>query len=156
MELIISGLDYIGYQGPLITSFITFFSLFGKPSFLFIYIIGSFLNHFLNSELKLMIKEPRPKNPISYIDDNIIKGAHIYGMPSGHAQINSFAVTFLILSKRPMWLILPSLFIFSLTLIQRWKYRRHTIEQLMVGSGIGFLFSYGCFYLTESSLHTII
>lgn len=144
-----SIVDYVGYQGPIINSFITFFSLLGKPIFLFTFILGSILNHSLNSELKMMIKEPRPKNQLSYIDDNLIKGAHIYGMPSGHAQITSFTVTFLILTKGPMPLIITSLFIGILTLIQRWKYRRHSIEQLLVGSTVGSLFAYIMFWITK-------
>jgi len=149
MESIIKTIDFIGYQGPILISLITFFSLLGKPTYLIMYIVGSILNHSLNSELKLIIKEPRPKHPISYIDDDFIKGAHIYGMPSGHAQISSFAVTYSILTKRPMYIILPSLFIYMLTLIQRWKYRRHTIEQLVVGTIVGSFISYITIQLTE-------
>ena len=155
MELI-KTFDHIGYQGPVITSIITFLSLLEKPIYLFTFIIGSFLNYSLNNELKMIIKEPRPKNPIPFIDDHLIKGPQIYGMPSGHAEIVSFAVMFLILTKRPFYLILFSLFIFSLTLIQRWKYRRHTIEQLIIGSIIGSVFSYGCVLMTDSYLHTTI
>lgn len=147
-----SIIDYIGYQGPIITSFITFFSLLGKPPFLLIFLLGSILNNSLNSELKLIIKEPRPKNPLPYIDDNLMKGAHVYGMPSGHAQTTSFAVTFLILTKRPIHLIIPSIFIGTLTLIQRWKYRRHSIEQLAVGSIVGSFFAYIFFWITTSYL----
>lgn len=153
MELI-KSVDHIGYQGPIITSLITFISLLGKPIYLSMFIIGSFLNYSLNNELKMIIKEPRPKNPLPFIDDHLIKGPQIYGMPSGHAQIVSFAITFLILTKGSLWLILPSLFIFSLTLIQRWKYRRHTVEQLIVGSFTGSSLSYGCFYFTEFYLQT--
>ena len=153
MELI-KNLDHIGYQGPIITSLITCISLLEKPIYLFVFIIGSFLNYSLNNELKMIIKEPRPNNPIPFIDDHLIKGPQIYGMPSGHAQIVSFAVMFLILTKRPFYLIISSLFIFSLTLIQRWKYKRHTIEQLIMGSIVGSVFSYGCFYITNSNLHT--
>jgi len=153
MELI-KSLDYIGYQGPIITSSITFLSLLGKPIYLFMFIIGSILNYSLNNEIKMMIKEPRPKNPLPFIDDQLIKGSQIYGMPSGHAQIVSFAITFLILTKGSIWLILPSLFIFSLTLIQRWKYRRHTVEQLIFGSFTGSFLSYVCFYFTDFYLQT--
>ena len=153
MELI-KGIDHIGYQGPIITSLITFMSLLEKPIYLSVFIIGSFLNYLINNELKMIIKEPRPNDPIPFIDDHLIKGPQIYGMPSGHAQIVSFAVMFLILTKRPFYLIISSLFIFSLTLIQRWKYRRHTIEQLAVGSITGSFLSYGCVYFTDSYLQT--
>jgi membrane-associated phospholipid phosphatase len=97
----------------------------------------------------MIIKEDRPKNPLSYIDDDLIKGSQIYGMPSGHAQIISFAITFLILTNNSKYLIIPSIFIGILTLIQRWKYRRHSIEQLLAGSFVGSFFSYITFYFTE-------
>jgi len=152
VDSIISAIDYVGYQGPIITSLFTFFSLLGKPAYLFAFIIGSFLNHSLNSTLKTMIKEPRPKNPLPYIDDGLIKGAHIYGMPSGHAQIVAFAVSFLIFTKNPLFLIIVSLYIGILTLIQRWKFRRHSVEQLVAGSIVGTLFSYCMFWITETYL----
>jgi membrane-associated phospholipid phosphatase len=145
----------IGYNVPIIAFFLAIWKLwYLRPEFYW-FIVGFAGNEMANVYLKMWIKEPRPKDPVKFIDHNHLKGAHEYGMPSGHAQIVSFAVTFLILTKRPLWLILPSLFIFSLTLIQRWKYRRHTVEQLIVGSCIGSIFSYSCFYLTESYLHRI-
>lgn len=153
MESFISIIDYVGYQGPPINSFLTFFSLLEKPPFLFMFMLGSILNYELNNLLKNWIKEPRPNNPLPYIDDHIIKGAQIYGMPSGHAQIISFTIVFMILTKRPVYLILFSFFIGMLTLIQRWKYRRHTIEQLIGGTFIGSFFAYFIFWITESYLH---
>jgi len=150
---IILFIDNIGYQGPIITSLITLFSLLGKPIYLSMFIIGSILNYSLNNILKSVIKEPRPIHPISYIDDHLIKGAQIYGMPSGHAQISSFAIMFLILtSKKRSLFIIISIFIYILTLVQRWKYRRHTIEQLIGGTVVGSLFSYCMFWITESYL----
>jgi len=152
LKYYISIMDYVGYQGPFIISLLTFFSLLGKPPFLFMFILGSILNYELNNQLKYMIKEPRPKYPLPYIDDDLIKCAQIYGMPSGHAQITSFAILFLLLTKRPFYLTLFSVFIGIFTLIQRWKYRRHTIEQLIGGLVVGSLFSYFIFWITESYL----
>ena len=149
MESFISIIDYVGYQGPSINSFLTFFSLLEKPPFLFMFMLGSILNYELNNILKNWIKEPRPNNPLPYIDDHLIKGAQIYGMPSGHAQIISFTIVFMILTKRPAYLILFSFFIGMLTLIQRWKYRRHTIEQLFGGVCVGSFFVYFIFWITE-------
>jgi membrane-associated phospholipid phosphatase len=113
------------------------------------FMLGSILNYELNNILKNWIKEPRPNNPLPYIDDHLIKGAQIYGMPSGHAQIISFTIVFMILTKRPVYLILFSSFIGMLTLIQRWKYRRHTIEQLIGGTIVGSFFAYFIFWITE-------
>ena len=44
MELI-KSFDHIGYQGPIITSLITCISLLGKPIYLSMFIVGSFLNY---------------------------------------------------------------------------------------------------------------
>jgi membrane-associated phospholipid phosphatase len=147
-----SIIDYIGYQGPLINSFLVLFSLLGKPPYLFMFILGSIFNYEMNNQLKTMIKEPRPNNPLPYIGDDLIKGRQLYGMPSGHAQIIGFTLGFLILTKRPMQLILFSSFIGMLTIIQRWKYRKHTMEQLVAGLFVGSFFSYFIFWITESYL----
>jgi membrane-associated phospholipid phosphatase len=105
---VISIMDYIGYQGPYLCSFITCLSLLEKPFYLIIFIIGCYLNYLLNYRLKGIIKEPRPKYPVVYIDDNLIKRAEIYGMPSGHAQSISFAIVFLFLTKGHTYLIFIS------------------------------------------------
>jgi membrane-associated phospholipid phosphatase len=119
------------------------------------FIIGSLLNNSLNELLKVTIKQPRPKNQISYIDDTQIKGAHIYGMPSGHAQISFFAITYLYLTKRTLTLVLISLFIGCLTLYQRWNFRRHSIEQLIAGSITGSALSYFIFWITSNYLEGV-
>ena len=152
MESIIKSIDYIGYHGPVINSFIVLFSLLDKPPFLFMFLLGSILNYEFNNQLKVWIKEPRPKDPIPHIDDHLIRGRQIYGMPSAHAQIISFTVFFLILTKRPIYFILFSCIIGIFTLLQRWKYRKHTVEQLVVGLFVGSFFSYFIFWSTESYL----
>jgi len=156
MNLIKDILDYIGYMGPIITSIITGISLFENPPYLFIFIFGSLLNYSLIGVLKLSIKQPRPSNPINYIDDNQIKGANSYGMPSGHAQIVSFAITILYLTRGNISLVLFSLFIYFLTIYQRWSFRRHTIEQLIVGSIFGSSLGYILFWITKKYLERII
>lgn len=139
---IVPVLDYIGFKGPIINSAITFVSLLNMPKYLLYFVVGSFLNYYLILLLKSIIKEPRPSNPILFIEDDIYKGAILYGMPSGHAQIAFFSTTFLYLTKRPFALVVLSLFVGILTIYQRFKFRRHTAEQLAVGTIIGSSFSY--------------
>ena len=155
MNIIPDTLNYIGFMGPIITSLLTGISLLENPSYLFSFIFGSLLNHSLITVLKISIKQPRPANQYRYIDDSSIRGANIYGMPSGHAQITSFAVTTLYLTKGPQSWILICLFIGALTLYQRWSFRRHTIEQLAVGSIIGTAFAYIIFWITKNYLERI-
>ena len=151
----ISIFDYVGYQGPVINTIVVFFSLLDRPSYLFMLMLGSILNYELNNILKNWIKEPRPVNPIPYIYDNIMKGPQIYGMPSGHAQIISFTTTYLILTKRHPYLQLFCFFVGMLTLIQRWKYRKHSLQQLIGGVLVGSLFAYFIFWITKTYLQNI-
>jgi dolichyldiphosphatase len=155
MNFIKDNLDYIGFIGPIITTIITAISLFEKPPYLFSFIFGSLLNNSLNELLKVWIKEPRPKNPSNYIDNTNITGPHKYGMPSGHAQITAFTTIFLILTKGPLTWILLSIFIYFLTIYQRWSFRRHTLEQLFIGTIIGGLFGYIIFWITKWYLQKI-
>lgn len=138
-------LDYIGHTGPYITFIITSLYLLFISNYLFlaIYSVGVLCNLQIIAILKNWIREPRPKNPVPYIDHAFV-GPHVYGMPSGHAEICFFNITFLWLTLfyRPKiwWILYISVGITLLTLYQRWKYRRHTIEQLAVGSLVGILF----------------
>jgi len=129
--------DFIGVSGQILTAIITVISLLERPPYLFAFILGTFFNTIVNSILKMIIKQDRPRNPVHYIDDAGITGPHIYGMPSGHAQSTFFAITYLYLVKGPPTFIFISLFIGILTLYQRWSFRRHTIEQLIAGLIIG-------------------
>ena len=155
MNFIKDILDYIGYMGPIITSIITGISLLENPPYLFTFIFGSILNHSLIGLLKLTIKQQRPSNPVNYIDDANIKGVNSYGMPSGHAQITSFAITTLYLTRGNISLVFFSIFIYLLTIYQRWSFRRHTIEQLTVGTILGVLLSYTLFWITKKYLERI-
>lgn len=144
--------DYVGFKGPIITSTITFVSLLNQPQYALSFVVGSVLNYYLILLLKELIKEPRPSNPIAYIEDNIYKGPILYGMPSGHAQISFFSITYLYLTKRPFTIVALSFFIGCLTLYQRWKFRRHTVEQLAVGTVSGSAFSYLIYWVTTNYL----
>ena len=160
MDIIKPSIDYIGFQGPIITSIITTITLLDRLPYLYIFIIGVILNNSLNEILKYLIKQPRPSNPKSYIDDKFITGPHIFGMPSGHAQTTSFAIIFLYLTQRKINTQLPlyniwlplSVFIYILTVYQRWSFRRHTIEQLVIGTIVGATFAQIIYWLTKRYL----
>ena len=153
MESIISIFDYVGYHGPIINTIVVFFSLLDRPSYLLMFMLGAILNYELNNILKNWIKEPRPVNQIPYIYDNIMKGPQIYGMPSGHAQIISFTTTYLIVTKRHSYLLIFCFFVGMLTLIQRWKYRKHSLQQLIGGVFVGSFFASFIFWTTKTYLH---
>jgi len=140
--------DYIGYQAEKITFAITATYLIYSQHFVLflIFCVGKGLNIILNEQLKERIREPRPRYQVPYID-HMSKNSHVWGMPSGHAQGCFYAFVFLWLAGgSPFWLFV-SFVVCGLTLIQRWKFRRHTVEQLGVGSLVGTVFAYGLYTL---------
>jgi len=147
--------DFIGVSGQILTAIIAVIALLERPPYLIAFIVGTFLNEIVNSILKMIIKQDRPRNPVHYIDDAGVTGAHIYGMPSGHAQSTFFAITYLYLVKAPPTIILICLFIGILTLYQRWSFRRHTIEQLIAGLIVGIIVANIVYQITVEYLRRI-
>ena len=144
MKFVVDVFDYIGHNGPIITFAITcLYLLFVNKHLYFIVFLGGFwVNLIINNVLKSTIREPRPSRQVPYID-NDFKGAQIYGMPSGHAQMCFYNFGFLYcVNKYENWTLLTSLFISLTTLYQRYKFRRHTIPQLFVGTLVGFFIGY--------------
>jgi len=146
-------LDYIGHYGPIIVFLIAIYNIFYMKYYLWSFLILSVLNAKLNEIFKLYIREPRPKDQIAFIDHNNLNGAHLYGMPSGHAQGISFSIFYLYLVKQSNPLLFLTFFIGMITLYQRWKYHRHSIEQLTVGFTIGSILGYLAYYVTNYMIH---
>ena len=146
-------LDYIGFFGPLFTFFISIYKLFNRHFYLFGYLCFVFLNTLSNHFLKTWIKQPRPEGGRNLIENEPYTGTNRYGMPSSHAQSVLFSTTFLwLVDKNPNWLIIEG-FICALTLYQRWKFRRHSIEQLFVGSLAGISMAIFGVFMTERYIH---
>lgn len=126
-------LDTLGFYGPIIIAFIVGVALSSRPKYLFLYFVFLVLNNEFNKILKLIFREKRPENPIHFSKIEKYNGAQIFGMPSGHAESVGYSFMFLyILTGTSYWLYIVG-FIAVLTCIQRWKYRRHTFEQIIVG-----------------------
>jgi membrane-associated phospholipid phosphatase len=145
--------DYIGHYGPLLLFIITFYSLLHRNIYLFVYLFGSIANLLFNIFLKHIFREPRPNNPIEFIDSNELNGNNYYGLPSGHAQSSLFSLAFLYFVNGSISTLYTMGCITVLTLYQRWKYRRHTIKQLIIGSFIGALFAWILFFITKNYLY---
>ena len=111
-------------------------------------------------QLKLWIRDPRPSGyndepykewmnngwliPLHY------DGAEKYGMPSGHSALLFFSLFYLWWMKRnPTYMILGS-FIAIITLVQRYKYKKHSILQLAVGAVLGIALSYLGYWITTA------
>ena len=129
-------IDNIGFWGPLIEMVINVTYMWNRNIYLITYLAFFLLNSQLNNVLKHLIKEPRPRNQI-YLNDYDVSektlAQHKYGMPSGHAQSTGYSVAFLYLVTKSPPALMLSMFIGAITLYQRYKYHRHTFEQLVAG-----------------------
>ena len=141
--------DNTGYYGPILLFFIVIYLLWNRPKYLQLYVICFFVNTFLNKALKIMFREPRPENPLEFSSLERYKNEERYGMPSGHAQSVFFSIIYLYNIHHSISVLLFTLFIGFVTLYQRWKYRRHTIQQLIVGSAIGSIFAWSVYSLEK-------
>lgn len=133
-------LDKIGYIGPIILFFLNIYHYFYRKIYLFGYVVGFGFNILINKFIKQIIKEPRPDGSrhIKFMEQ--FHGSEIYGMPSGHAQSVFYSAIFLYDAHILMFYF--SLFISLITLFQRYKFKRHTLTQLFVGSCLGALFAF--------------
>ena len=148
---IIRMLDTVGFLGLFILFGIGMWQLWGNKGFWCAYLVVFVTNSIINKIVKVIVKQPRPNDGESIMNENYT-GAELYGMPSAHAQSVFSSLTFLYLVKEsPAWLI-GELFIAGLTVYQRWKYRRHTMEQLGVGAVLGMFVAYGGYYMTKQYL----
>ena len=154
MEKII---DRIGFHGPTINFIIGFISLLKQPKYLSGYLVFTGMNYILNGALKTTFQEARPPDRILLYEgeEKKYKNENKYGMPSGDAQSVFFALIYLYLVKHSIYSFLLELCVAMITCYQRWKYRRHTISQIIVGSLIGILFGGLCFSLTKKYIESI-
>jgi len=147
-------LDYIGYYGPIINFGLVIGNLYRRIPYLFAFVVGSIANYFLNIWIKLTVKEPRPYGQIPFIDHDSLTDAHLYGFPSGHAQIAVFSWIFIsLVSNHQPFLIIITGIISAMTIYQRWKYRRHSVMQLFAGTVIGGTFAWFIVKLTQYILY---
>ena len=141
-NLFIYTFDIIGLFGPIILFIINIWQLWGNGIYWTANIIIFGVNLFINKTLKLWIKQPRPVGGQHMIKYDTFSNIEQYGMPSAHSQTVVCPLIFLYLVKQSsMWLI-NGIFITTLTIYQRLKYRQHTLEQLSVGVMIGLLVAF--------------
>lgn len=139
---IIYALDLIGLFGPVILFIASTLQLWGNGIYWTLSIVVFCINLIINIGLKQWIREPRPVGGQSMTVYDTYTGVLDYGMPSGHSQMAFGLVTFVYLVKQSVSSLIGGVWIISLTLYQRWKYRRHSIEQLAIGAVVGILVAY--------------
>ena len=142
-------LSQIGYQGPNSLLLLILIMLLTTNQttniYLYIYVfVWQITSHFINIVIKNTLKYPRPdsdenenfKNLTPTID-NYFSIHKNFGMPSGHAQAVISELTFIALYFKSPIITAISALQSGLTLWQRYTTRRHSINQLVVGSAIG-------------------
>ena len=86
------------------------------------------------------------------------RGVIQYGFPSGHAQSVFYATSYLFafdsigLGMFGVWrdsFLVLAVLVCLLTLVQRFKYRRHSISQLFAGSMLGCIVGWSVFRVGE-------
>lgn len=151
-------LDSAGFYGMFIMATINGFALWKQQTYLIYYFVFLFLNNILNQTIKVLVKQPRPTGykELKDMDHANYTGVHLYGMPSGHSQSVFFSLTFLWCVVRSVPLFILGLFICAITLYQRWKYKKHSIEQLAVGAFVGSCFGYFVYYFVKTNLKNVL
>jgi membrane-associated phospholipid phosphatase len=139
---IIYAFDLVGLLGPVILLIVSVWQLWGNGIYLILSIVVFCINIFINIGLKQWIREPRPVGGQIMSIYDTYTGVLDYGMPSGHSQMAFGLVTFVYLVKQSISSLVGGLWIISLTVYQRWKYKRHSIEQLAIGAIVGILVAY--------------
>jgi membrane-associated phospholipid phosphatase len=137
----VTVLDIIGFNGPLIMCGLAVLLFYKRIASLIAYFVFLVVTLFLSKIAKQVIKEPRPNQPLAYFknESHLYSNEEKYGMPSVHATLAAFSITYfyLVLRKWTDPVFILSVAVYALTLYQRWKYRRHTILQLFAGTVLG-------------------
>ena len=140
--------DGIGFYGPIIVIIIISITLQRQQKYMWVYLVFIVINNWVNRWLKLVFLESRPTRPIPFSKYEKYTHAEMYGMPSGHASAIGFSIMYLSLVKGfGHWVIFGCWVIGILTMYQRWKYRRHTAEQVAAGFITGGIFGWGVYTL---------
>ena len=146
----------LGYFGPYILNVISLILLFiyFKYNVLFCYIIGIVINAILNFIVKIIVKNPRPKEDKSLFNTkkNINKTRlwfDKYGFPSGHSQSCAYSLTFISLLFKNNYIFLFYLFITLFTSYQRVQNKNHTLIQVIGGLFFGSTFGITTYLLCK-------
>jgi membrane-associated phospholipid phosphatase len=137
-----------GYFAPQISILYALFVAF-KFSYLYVleFIIFILLSTWFNLfVLKRYFYSPRPRESIPFLaSESFNKTSN--GMPSGHAQTTTFALTFAYLVSGTYFY--ESIALALITTAQRYVFYNHTALQLFVGNVLGFVLAFILVYLAN-------
>jgi membrane-associated phospholipid phosphatase len=139
--------DLIGYYGPMVLGVLSLLLLYSTKTYLVVYVVGFLLNILVNNILKQIIKQPRPKGDLDIFDPSKKHNyshnpIQVYGMPSGHSQMVLFSTVYVYLVFKNTPLTLFYVLLTLNTVVQRIRYKNHTVMQVIVGSFVGALVAY--------------
>ena len=107
------------------------------------------MNNILNIGLKLLIREPIPKNEVKFIE---LLGHRVgydkYGMPSEHSQNCFFSLIYITLVLNQPSITLFYSIISFIFIAEKYKYENNTLIQLFIGSIVGTLFAYFIYFFS--------
>lgn len=152
-ELLQKMFSYIGYFAPNYLFFLSIFLLLPNRMATIMLIVGYAANLALNSGLKIWVQELRPsqkQHSFAFdLSDVYVQaselGVHEYGMPSGHSQAVWFLTTYTAMAMKNNYITALYASLSICTMIQRVKYKNHTIQQVFAGMIVGVLFAYGLY-----------
>jgi membrane-associated phospholipid phosphatase len=147
-------IDIIGFYGPFILFGTAIYFIIPYKQYIFYYIIFFFINGIVNVILKNIIRDPRPAgfHKTHTYDMIEYKGIEYYGMPSGHSQSVFYTISYMWYVTHNIYLLMIGLFIGLITLNQRYKTKKHTLEQLGVGAIIGTIIGYISYNISKKIL----
>lgn len=143
-----SAVYAIGSKGHILSFCITILSIQNQPFFLYAYLLAFIANEVLNKILKYLIKQKRPYGHSIHLETSDM-GIEQYGMPSGHAQSTFFSLVFAWLVTGSKKLFLTEFLVCCMSIFQRYMQKKHTLEQLAVGTLVGIGGAYGVYSITE-------
>ena len=176
-------IDELGYHGPHILFILTITQIWKQSPYLLAFLGGFFVNKIANEWLKELFQQPRPapidlaaaqsrdivyqiRSSLGQLDTEkiYVPKAHVYGMPSGHAQAAGYALGFLYFVKSKqlnsqsitstlVMVFVLELFVCAITMYQRWESQAHTIAQISMGFFIGLVISGLVYTATYRFLH---
>lgn len=149
-------LKLLGYFGPYILNVLSLFLFLtnNKISSFIWYFLGIIISLSINFIVKIIVKNPRPKEDKSLFDSktNINKtrvSFDKYGFPSGHSQSCAYSTLMTYMVFRNTMLFYFYLFISLFTSYQRVDNKNHTITQVIGGLVIGSVIGYLIFVLSK-------
>jgi membrane-associated phospholipid phosphatase len=138
--------DIVGFWAPAILVIMVLIQTYETPQHFWYFLATILMNLGINKLLKHWVKEPRPCHTKQLYDFEDYENYDNYGMPSGHAQVASYTSAYYFFLKNDVYWLIGSVGLTILTMIQRWKYKAHSVEQLVLGSLLGIVFAYIFYY----------